>query len=156
MPASPPPVTAEGAAQATAEKVRAAMIPRDAALRLLGLRVGAVGPGLATVQMTVRADMLNGFGICQGGLVCALADTAFAYACNAYDELTVAAGFEIDLLAPSHEGDVLTASAQQVSRSGRLGLYDVAVCNQTGAQVAVFRGRSYTMKGRRVTGSQTL
>ena len=138
--------------QQTAEAVREAMLANDTVLRTLGIEVGAVGPGRATVTMTVRADMLNGFAICHGGLVTTLADTAFAYACNAYDELTVAAGFSVDLLAPSHEGDVLSAVAVEDSKSGRTGLYDIEVRNQRGDRVALFRGRSYTMKGRPVVG----
>lgn len=138
--------------QQTAEAVRDAMLANDTVLRTLGIAVGAVGPGRATVAMTVRADMLNGFGICHGGLVSTLADTAFAYACNSYDELTVAAGFSVDLLAPSHEGDVLTAVAVESNKSGRTALYDIEVCNQSGKRVALFRGRSYTMKGRPVVG----
>jgi acyl-CoA thioesterase len=121
-------------------------------LRTLGITVPQVGPGTATATMTVRADMLNGFAICHGGLVSTLADTAFAYACNSHDQLTVASGFAIDLLAPSREGDVLTASAKEVSRSGRTGVYDVEVNNQRGERIAVFRGRSYTLKGKPVVG----
>jgi acyl-CoA thioesterase len=139
--------------QTTAEAARAAMYATDTVLCTLGITVPQVGPGTATATMTVRADMLNGFRICHGGLVSTLADTAFAYACNAYDQLTVASGFAIDLLAPSREGDVLTARAQEVSRSGRTGVYDVEVNNQRGERIAVFRGRSYTMKGKPVVGS---
>ena len=128
----------------------------DAVLQLLGLRIDTVGPGRAVVSMPVRADMLNGFGICHGGLVATLADTAFAYACNTQGELTVASGFSIDLLAPAHEGDVLSAEAHEVSRSGRTGLYDITVRNQRGEAVAAFRGRSYTMKGRFVLDQQTV
>ncbi|EHR72720.1 phenylacetic acid degradation protein PaaD [Burkholderiales bacterium JOSHI_001] len=139
--------------QATAEATRAAMFATDTVLQTLGIAVPQVGPGTATATMTVRADMLNGFRICHGGLVSTLADTAFAYACNAYDQLTVASGFAIDLLAPSREGDVLTARAHEVSRSGRTGVYDVDVHNQRGERIAVFRGRSYTMKGKPVVGN---
>jgi len=128
----------------------------DAVLQLLGLRIDAVGLGRASVSMRVRADMLNGFGTCHGGLVATLADTAFAYACNAQGELTVASGFSLDLLAPAHEGDLLSAEAHELSRSGRTGLYDIAVRNQHGHQVAAFRGRSYTIKGRPVVGGQPL
>lgn len=144
------------AATISPDAVRDAMQAGDAVLRLLGMRVESVGPGRAAVSMAVRADMLNGFGICHGGLVATLADTAFAYACNAQGELTVASGFSIDLLAPAHEGDVLSAEAHELSRSGRTGLYDIAVRNQRGEAVAVFRGRSYTMKGRPVVGSSGL
>ncbi|MDH5540159.1 MAG: hydroxyphenylacetyl-CoA thioesterase PaaI [Rhizobacter sp.] len=137
-------------AQALAEQVRDSMLATDAAARLLGLQVTAVSPTGATVTMTVRADMLNGFGICQGGLVTTLADTAFAYACNACNEMTVASGFDVNLLAPSRAGDVLTATASGVSQSGRVGLYDVDVRNQVGMRVASFRGRSYRLKGKPV------
>lgn len=137
-------------AHATAVAVRDAMLAHDTVLRTLGIAVGAVAPGRALCTMSVRADMLNGFAICHGGLVTTLADTAFAYACNSYDELTVASGFAIDILAPSHEGDLLSAEAHEVSKSGRTGVYDVVVRNQHGRTVAVFRGRSYTMKGRPV------
>jgi acyl-CoA thioesterase len=136
--------------------VREAMEKGDAVLKLLGLRIDAVGLGRATVSMRVRADMLNGFAICHGGLVATLADTAFAYACNAQGELTVASGFSVDLLAPAHENDVLTAEAHELSRSGRTGLYDIAVRNQRGDPIAAFRGRSYTMKGRPVIGGGEL
>ncbi|HSW06177.1 hydroxyphenylacetyl-CoA thioesterase PaaI [Aquabacterium sp.] len=146
------PEIAQQRAQQTAEAVRAAMLAKDTVLRTLGITVDSIGPGRASASMPVRADMLNGFAICHGGLVSTLADTAFAYACNAYDELTVAAGFSVDLLAPSHAGDVLTAVAQELSKSGRTGLYDIEVRNQRGERVAMFRGRSYTMKGRPVIG----
>lgn len=138
--------------QHTAEAVRAAMLANDTVLRTLGIQVDSIGPGRATASMAVRADMLNGFGICHGGLVATLADTAFAYACNAYDELTVASGFAVELLAPSHQGDVLTAVAHELSKSGRTGVYDIEVRNQRGQRVAAFRGRSYTMTGRPVVG----
>jgi acyl-CoA thioesterase len=138
--------------QTTAEATRSAMLATDTVLRTLGITVPEVGPGSATATMTVRADMLNGFAICHGGLVSTLADTAFAYACNAYDQLTVASGFAIDLLAPSREGDVLTARAKELSRSGRTGVYDVEVHNQRGERIAVFRGRSHTLKGKPVVG----
>lgn len=136
--------------QRLAEQVRDAMYAKDAAAHALGMTVGAVGPGHATVTMTVRPDMLNGFGICQGGLVTTLADMAFAYACNSYNELTVASGFDVDLLAASQAGDVLTAAGRVVSQGARMGLYDIEVHNQKGERVAVFRGRSYRMKGRQV------
>ena len=85
-----------------------------------------------------------------GGLVTTLADTCFAYACNAYDEVTVASGFAIDLMAPGRAGDVLTAEAVEVAKGGRTGVYDITVTNQRGERIAVFRGRSYTMKGKPV------
>ena len=135
-------------AQQVAEAVRDAMGKDDRASRSLGIQVLAVGPGSATLVMTVREDMLNGHDICHGGLVTTLADSAFAFACNAYNEFTVASGFDVNLLAAARLGDVLTATATEVSKAGRTGVYDVAVRNQRGEAVAAFRGRSYTMKGR--------
>jgi acyl-CoA thioesterase len=137
--------------QKTAERVRAHMYADDRAPRMLGIAVSAIAPGTATTTMTVRDDMLNGHGICHGGLIATLADTAFAYACNSYDELTVASGFGIELLKPGHAGDRLVATAVEVSKGGRTGLYDVTVTNQHDERIALFRGRSYTAKGKRVT-----
>ena len=104
--------------QRTAEAVRTHMFANDRAARMLGIVVTAIGPGTATTTMSVTDDMLNGHDICHGGLVTTLADTCFAYACNAYDEITVAAGFAVDLLAPGHVGDVLTAHRGR-GRQGR-------------------------------------
>ena len=134
--------------QQLAEQVRALMLENDRATRALGMQVTAISPTSATVTMTVRADMLNGHATCHGGFITALADSAFAFACNAGNEMTVASGLSIDFLAPGREGDVLTAEGVEVSRAGRTGVYDVTVRNQRGELIAVFRGRSYTMKGR--------
>ena len=137
-------------AQALAERVRDGMLLADSAAHSLGMQVASIAPGRASVRMTVRADMLNGFGICQGGLITTLADMAFAYACNSYNVLTVASGFDVNLLAPAQLGDTLTAAAEEVSQAGRMGIYDVQVLNQAGVRVAVFRGRSYRVKGKTV------
>jgi acyl-CoA thioesterase len=137
-------------AQALAERVSDGMFVKDAAAHTLGMRITAIGPGHATVTMTVRPDMLNGFGICHGGFITTLADMAFAYACNSYNEMTVASGFDVDLLAASRLGDVLTARGSELTQAGRMGLYDVEVHNQSGVRIAVFRGRSYRLKGKRV------
>ena len=134
--------------QETADFVRIGLFANDRASQSLGMQVVSSAPGTATVKMTVRADMLNGHATCQGGLIAALADTAFAFACNSGNELTVAAGFSIDFLAPGRLGDVLTAHSSEVSRSGRTGVYDAEVTNQRGERIAVFRGRSYAAKGR--------
>lgn len=134
--------------QETADFVRESMLASDRATQALGMRVGVVTTGSATVTMTVRENMLNGHAICHGGLIATLADSAFAFACNAGNELTVASGFSIDFLAPAKLGDVLTAEAIEVSRAGRTGVYDVGVINQRGERVAVFRGRSYAVKGK--------
>lgn len=136
--------------QATAQAVHDMMYADDRASKALGIVITDVGPGHATATMTVRSDMLNGFGICHGGLIATLADSAFAFACNAYDEMTVASGFSIDLVAPGREGDVLTARASEGHKAGRTGVYDIEVRNQRNELVAIFRGRSYTMKGKAV------
>ena len=138
------------AAQALAERCRDALWVGDTASQSLGMQVTAVGPGRATLTMAVRADMLNGHATCHGGFIATLADSAFAFACNTYDVATVASGFSIDLVAPARQGDVLTAEAVEFHRAGRTGVYDIVVRNQRGERLAVFRGRSYAMKGRTV------
>ena len=135
---------------AVAEAVRQGMLKDDAATHGLGMRVEAIGPGYARVSMTVRAGMLNGFGICHGGFMTTLADSAFAYACNSYNEMTVASGIVVDFLAAAHDGDRLVAECHEVSRTGRTGVYDVKVNNQHGKTVMVMRGRSHTIKGKSV------
>ena len=137
-------------AQSLAERVRDCMLRNDRASRMLGMQVTAVGPGSCTASMTVRDDMLNGHDICHGGLITTLADSAFAFACNAYNELTVASGFDVNLMAPARLGDVLTAQCSEQAKAGRTGVYDVVVTNQQGQRVALFRGRSYTLKGKPV------
>ncbi len=137
-------------AQATAEKVRDVMLADDAASRLLGLQITEIAPGRAVATMTVRADMLNGFAICHGGLIATLADSAFAFACNARNALTVASGFGIDIVKSARLGDVLTATATETSLAGRTGLYDITVTNQHGELIAMFRGRSHRLGERQV------
>ena len=134
--------------QQIADYVRDGMLKNDAATQSLGMHVLEIGPGHATVTMRVRADMLNGHDICHGGFISTLADSAFAFACNSYDELTVASGFAIDFLAPARLGDVLTARCVEVSKAGRTGVYDTDVINQREERIAIFRGRSYTVKGK--------
>ena len=134
-------------AQALAERVAAAMFERDRASQALGRRFAHVAPGAADLTMTVRSDMVNGHAICHGGSIFTLADSTFAFACNSYNHNTVAQGGAIEFLAPAHEGDVLTASGRERSRAGRTGVYDIEVRNQRGETVAVFRGKSYRIKG---------
>jgi len=138
------------APQRIAERVRDHLWATDRASQALGMRITAIGPGSCTIAMTVREDMLNGYGTCQGGLMTTLADSCFAFACNAYDEITVAAGFDVQIVAPARLGDELVATAVELSKTGRLGVYDVDVRNQRGERVLAFRGRSYTIKGKRV------
>jgi acyl-CoA thioesterase len=128
--------------------VREAMFAGDRASRALGMQVLEVTPGGALLSMVVRDDMLNGHALCHGGLIATLADSAFAFGCNSYNELTVASSFSIDIVAPARLGDTLSARCVEVSKSGRTGVYDVEVNNQRGERVAVFRGRSYTIKGK--------
>jgi acyl-CoA thioesterase len=97
--------------------------------------------------IAVRADTRNGHDICHGGFIFTLADSAFAYACNSYNLNTVASGCAIDFLAPAREGDVLTAHAHESSASGRTGVYDIEVTHQRGEKIALFRGKSYRIKG---------
>lgn len=133
-----------------ANAVRERMFAQDRASQSLGIEVQAIGPGSATLTMTVRADMCNGFEICHGGLIATLADSAFAFACNSHNEMTVASGFSVDFVAPAYVGNVLTAMAKEVALAGRTGVYDVEVRNQRGELIAVFRGNSYRIKGRKV------
>ncbi len=135
-------------AQDIAEATREVMWEDERASRALGIQVLAIGPGSATLCMTVRDDMLNAHQLCHGGLLATLADSAFAFACNSYNELTVASGFDINLITAARRGDVLTATARELSKSGRTGVYDVTLVNQHGEPVAAFRGRSYTVKGK--------
>jgi acyl-CoA thioesterase len=118
----------------------------DEASRRLGMRLEAVGAGHATLSMTVGSEMTNGHGIGHGGFVFALADSAFAFACNTYDVRTVAQHCDISFLAPTHEGDLLVATAVERQRVGRSGIYDVHV-TRAGEVVAEFRGRSHTIGG---------
>jgi acyl-CoA thioesterase len=141
-----PAVTPEEA-RALATRVAGAMFARDTASQALGIRVEHVLPGESRLAMPVRDDMLNGHAICHGGFIFTLADSAFAYACNSYNLNTVASGCSIDFIAPARAGDVLTAHARERALSGRTGVYDVEVANQRGETVALFRGKSYRIKG---------
>ncbi|MEH0164964.1 hydroxyphenylacetyl-CoA thioesterase PaaI [Roseateles microcysteis] len=136
--------------QQIAERVRDAMFANDRASKGLGMEILAISPGGATLTMTVREDMLNGLDICHGGFITTLADSAFAFACNAYNEMTVASGFDVSIVAPGKLGDRLTAVAEEVQLSGRTGVYDITVRNQRDELVALFRGRSYRLKGKPV------
>lgn len=134
-------------AQALAEGVAAEMFARDRASQALGIRISTVGPGRAELTMKVRADMLNGHATCHGGFIFTLADSAFAFACNSGNLITVASGCSIDFIAPARENDVLTAVGIERALSGRTGVYDIEVRNQRGETVALFRGKSYRIKG---------
>ena len=134
-------------ARTLAERVAESMYERDTATQALGIRIAHVGPGYAELAMAVRADMLNGHEICHGGFIFTLADSAFAYACNSYNLNPGASGCAIEFTAPARAGDVLTARAHERQLAGRTGVYDVEVANQRGETVALFRGKSYRIKG---------
>jgi acyl-CoA thioesterase len=134
--------------QALAERSVAALYATDRASQALGIRILTVGRASCTVAMTVRPDMVNGHGTCHGGLLFTLGDSAFAFACNTGGETTVAASASIDFLAAAREGDELTASARELWKGGRSGLYEITITNQTGAQIALFRGRSHRLASR--------
>ena len=150
MTETPPLCAAE--ALALARDVGQAMWSRDNATKALGMEMTAIAPGTAIITMKVRPDMVNGHHICHGGLIFTLADSAFAYACNSYNLNTVASACHIDFLAPAREGDVLEATATERSASGRTGVYDIEVKVRGGKQVALFRGKSYRIKGEVIAG----
>ena len=134
--------------QECAARSAAAMWEGDAATRWAGIALDSVAPGEATVSMLVSESHVNGHGICHGGLIFTLADTAFAYACNSYNRLAVAHTCSVTFLRPGRLGDRLVATAREVGISGRSGVYDVTVCAPSGEPVAEFRGLSRVIDGR--------
>ena len=128
--------------QAIADEAAAAMLATDRVGPMLGMRTVKIAPGTCTLAMTIRPDMGNGHGICHGGMIFTLADSAFAFACNSGGGSCVAATGSIDFLAPAHVGDELSAVATTVWRRGRTGIHEVEVTSQKGDVVALFRGRS--------------
>ena len=129
----------------TARACAQAMYADDAATRSLGITIHGVGPGRATARMTVTEHMINGHDICHGGYVFLLADSAFAFACNTYDSVTVAAGADVTFVRPARLGERLEAVATERVRQGRSGIYDVTVRADDGTTVAEFRGRSRSL-----------
>jgi acyl-CoA thioesterase len=124
-----------------------AMWAEDQASQGLGMVVERVSPGEAVISMVIRADMTNGHGICHGGFIFTLADSAFAFACNTYNQRTVAQHCAVTFLQPGRRGDTLKAHAVERNRSGRSGIYDVTVRDSKGEVVAEFRGHSRTIAG---------
>jgi len=142
------PIAPVDSALTLARQCAAAMWAEDQASRRLGMRLLDVGPGRSTLAMTVRRDMVNGHGSCHGGFLATLADSAFAFACNTYDDVTVASGFDITFVAPARLGDELVADAVERAKFGRSGLYDVTVTGRRGTEtivIAEFRGRSRSL-----------
>ena len=125
----------------------AAMWADDNATQHLGMELSDVRAGHATMTMRVRPEMTNGHKICHGGYIFTLADSAFAFACNSYNQRVVAQMGQITFLAPGFEGDVLRAEAREIWRQGRSGIYDITVTRQDGARIAEFRGHSRSIKG---------
>jgi acyl-CoA thioesterase len=133
--------------QEIAEASAQAMWANDSASQRLGMVLDHIAPGAATLSMTVTAAMANGQGNCHGGYIFTLADSAFAFACNSYNPVTVAQHCSVSYLRPVAIGDRLTATATETARGGRSGIYDVRITNQNGDHVAEFRGHSRTVKG---------
>ncbi len=130
-----------------AQQVARHMFERDNCSRALGMELLKVAPGIARMRMKVRSDMLNGHGTCHGGILFCLADSAFAFACNADNHVTVALACQINFVAPAMEGDCLFAVARELSKTGRTGVYDVSVTREDGTLVAIFRGHAYRTRG---------
>ncbi|MGQ0643657.1 MAG: hydroxyphenylacetyl-CoA thioesterase PaaI [Gemmatimonadaceae bacterium] len=130
-------------AQLLAERVQQAMLARDAFSQWLGIEVLDIGPGTCTARMTVRGEMLNGFGVAHGGIVFSVADSAFAFACNTHGRVTVSIENSITYPVAIRQGDILTAVAREEAGSERLGYYRVDVTRQSDELVGLFRGTAY-------------
>ena len=134
--------------QERARKVGEAMFANDVASKdTMGMELLACEPGRAVMRMVVRPLHLNGHQICHGGFIFTLADSTFAFACNSHNRNAVAAGCSIEVLRPTHAGDVLTCEGLEQTLSGRHGIYDMKVTNQRGEVVALFRGKSAQIAG---------
>ncbi|WP_296478728.1 hydroxyphenylacetyl-CoA thioesterase PaaI [Roseinatronobacter sp.] len=133
--------------QALAEACATAMWNDDSASQNLGMSLDHVAPGEATLSMTITDQMTNGHGMCHGGYIFTLADSAFAFACNTYNQRVVAQHCAVTYLNPVELGARLTAHAREVSRRGRSGIYDVRVRDAAGTVIAEFRGHSRVIKG---------
>ena len=133
--------------QERAERSSEAMLKDDHTTKGMGMSIDAVGPGTATLSMTVRKDHLNGHGSCHGGAIFTLADSAFAFACNSRGQRTVAQTNTITYLAAGKVGDRLTARAREVQLRGKSGIYDVTVTREDGTVIAEFRGQSRAIPG---------
>ena len=130
-----------------AEKSAAAMWEGDRASDWFGMTLVGIDEGRAIMSLTVQEHHANGHGMCHGGVIFSLADSAFAFACNSRNQSTVAQQNQITYLAPAHVGETLTATATETSRSGRSGITDVVVTSDSGAKIAVFRGLSRAIRG---------
>ena len=133
--------------QALAERIAKVIERHDRASELLGMRLLEVRPGHVRMAMRVTERMVNAQQVCHGGLIFTLADSSFGYACNSHNQRALAASCSIEFLAPAQVGDELTAEASEVGHAGRTRVYDVRVTNQDQALIALFRGKSTTVKG---------
>jgi len=136
-------MTVDSEEQRLAERVVNAMVARDAFSQWLGIEVRDIAPHRSTCRLTVRDEMVNGFGVTHGGIAFSLADSAFAFACNTHGTVTVSIENSVTYPAPIHVGDVLTAVAKEDAASDRLGYYSAEVTNQRGEVVALFRGTAF-------------
>jgi acyl-CoA thioesterase len=137
-----------------AAQVAKSMFADDNAAQALGVEIEKMALGYAKLSMIVRNDMINGHETCHGGMIFALADTAFAYACNSRNVATVAGGCSIEFLRPGKLGDRLYAEATEVNQGQRMGVYDVKISNQDRKLIAIFRGKSVGL-GRPVVENST-
>ncbi|MEX2123034.1 MAG: hydroxyphenylacetyl-CoA thioesterase PaaI [Woeseia sp.] len=135
-----------------AQRCAEVMFARDSASRALGISIEVSEVGSARARMEITPSMVNGFGVCHGGYIFTLADSAFAFACNGYDRVTLAAGATIDFVRSARLGDRLLAEASERYRGRSSGIYDVTVSNQDGRLVAQFRGRSHSTGDPVITG----
>ena len=134
--------------QALAHRVGETMFAVDVASKdTMGMELISCEPGRAVIRMEVKPLHLNGHQICHGGFIFTLADSTFAFACNSYNKVAVAAGCSIEFLKPGQLGDVLTCEGVQQTLSGRHGIYDMKVSNQRGEVIAMFRGKSAQIQG---------
>ena len=133
--------------QAIAERAAEIIARKDRATRWLGIKLEEIRPGYARLTMRVTENMVNGQQVCHGGLIFSLADSSFGFACNSHNQHALAASCSIDFLTPAALGDELTAEANETAHAGRTRIYDVRVTNQEAKLIAVFRGKSATVKG---------
>ncbi len=141
-------------AQRLAAQAAMMMWNNDGASQALGMQLLNVEPGQASLEMPVRKDMTNGLGMCHGGFIFLLADSTFAFACNSHNQRAVAASAEVHFLAAAQRDDVLTAHGTEVHRGGRSGVYDVRVTDQNDKLIAVFRGKSASIRGEHVPATE--
>ena len=127
----------------TPQQVVSHMMQNDLFSQWLGIEVLEIKEGYSKIKMTVRPEMINGFGIVHGGVAFSLADSAFAFACNNRNALSVALDTSINFLKPVHVGDVLTAEAKELHNGKSTGLYHITITNQNEHVVAVFKGTCY-------------